>query len=93
MDNKDNNKNIVTKIFAWIGLAIIAALIFVIVYAMITRNGMLALAGTISLIFISIVYGLGILAYKRITKVKELEKEVREKEQIIDLANKKTKNI
>ena len=46
-----------------------------------------------SLYFISIVYGLGILAYKRITMMKELEDEGREKEKMMALAKMKTKNI
>lgn len=88
--NTHNKKNkIIAKIFAWIGLIIIAIFIFVILYAMLTRNGQLALAFTIGLIFISIILWIGIKLYK---SIKEREN-IKHNDKMNDITNVNTKNI
>ena len=89
----DNKSSLAKKIFAWSGLTLILIFIILIIYALITKNGMLALASIVCLILLSVVYWIGILAYKRLTKMKELEDEAREKDRIIENSYLKTKNL
>ena len=53
---------------------------------------MLAFASIISLILISSVYWLGLLAYKRLTDLKK-NNENQDKDRIIELSNYNTKNL
>ena len=64
MNNNNKNNKIIVKVLAWIGLVIITIFLFIIAYAMMTQNGKLALAFTIGLIFLSIVFWIGIKLYK-----------------------------
>ena len=89
----DNKSSLAKKIFAWSGLTLIFVFIVLIIYALITKNGMLALASIVCLILLSVVYWVGILAYKRLTKMKEFEDEAREKDRILDNSNINTKKI
>lgn len=65
MENK-KNKQVIAKVLAWIGLIVIAIFIVTILYALIVANGKLALAMIISLIFVSILYWIGIAIYKKL---------------------------
>ena len=65
MENK-KNKKVIAKVLAWIGLIVIAIFIVTILYALIVANGKLALAMIISLIFVSILYWIGISIYKKL---------------------------
>lgn len=63
-DNNKKNK-ILAMALAWLCLVIIAIFLFVIIYALMTGNGKLALAFIIGLIFLSIVIWVGIRLYKK----------------------------
>ena len=89
----DKKGSLATKIFAWSGIILILIFIILILYSLITSNGMLALASIICLIILSLVYWLGILAYKRLTKMKGLEDEMRENTKILTNSNLNTKSI
>ena len=91
-DQRDKN-SMVKRIFAWSGLFLIAVLIIVIIYALITKNGNMAVAAIFSLILLSGVYWLGILVYKRLTRMKDFEDQVKEKEKINVMSKINTKNI
>lgn len=93
MSSKIEKNILVKKIFAWSGLLLIAALIVILVYALIFGNGMMALAAIVSIFILSIVYWIGICAYKRLTTMKDLEEQVKEKEKINELSKINTKNI
>ena len=85
------NKNIVVKVLAWIGLIVILAFILVLIYALFTKNGQLAFAMTFALIFISIVFWIGIRIYKGLTDYSKKRLEESEREEFINIANTKTK--
>ena len=90
MENK--NKNIVVKVLAWIGLIVILAFILALIYALFTKNGQLAFAMTFALIFISILFLIGIKIYKVLTERSEKMKEDNERKDFINIAKTKTKN-
>ena len=58
------NKNKLTKIIAYIGLVVIALIIVAMLYALITKNGQLALTMIFALTFVSILFFIGIKLYK-----------------------------
>lgn len=89
MENK--NKNIVVKVLAWLGLIIIAVFILALVYALFTKNGQLAFAMTFAIIFISILFWIGIRAYKGLMEYSKKQLEEKEREDFINIANTKTK--
>lgn len=64
MEN-NNKKNIIAKIIAWTGLLTILALIIIMIIAMIIGNGKLAHTMIISIIYISILFWVGLGFYKR----------------------------
>ena len=88
MENK--NKNIVVKVLAWLGLIIIAAFILALIYALFTKNGQLAFAMTFAIIFISILFWIGIRVYKGLTEYSK--KQLEESEEFINIANINAKN-
>ncbi len=90
MENK--NKNIVVKVLAWLGLIIIAVFILALVYALFTKNGQLAFAMTFAIIFISILFWIGIRIYKGLTERAKKMNEEREREEFINIANINAKN-
>lgn len=92
MSSQNNKNSIIKKIFAIIGLLIIFILIIILIFALINSNGMLAFASIISLILISSVYWLGLLAYKRLTDLKK-NNDNQDKDRIIELSNYNTKNL
>ena len=88
----NQNKNKVVKILAWIGLIIIALLILILIYALLTKNGRLAFAMTFVLIFVSILFWIGIRVYKGLTEYDKKKREESEREEFINIANIKAKN-
>lgn len=92
-DNSINEKKKMAASLAWIGLVIIIIIIAVMAYGMITQNGKLALAMIVALAFVSILYWIGISAYKRMqAKDEEIYKEQTRKD-MINLASMNTKNM
>ena len=65
---ESKNKNFISRILAWIGLIVIALFIAIIIYALLTQNGMLAFAFTLGIIILSILIWIMSDVYKRITK-------------------------
>ncbi|MBO6134472.1 MAG: hypothetical protein J6O09_01675 [Lachnospiraceae bacterium] len=92
IDNQNKNK-ILPKVLAWIGLVIITIFLFIIAYAMMTQNGRLALAFIIGLIFISIIYAIGIKLYKDAVEYRKLQNKEKEREDFINIASINTKSI
>lgn len=92
IDNQNKNK-ILPKVLAWIGLVIITIFLFIIAYAMMTQNGRLALAFIIGLIFLSIIYAIGIKLYKDAVEYKKLQNKEKEREDFINIASTNTKSI
>ncbi len=92
IDNQNKNK-ILPKVLAWIGLVIITIFLFIIAYAMMTQNGRLALAFIIGLIFLSIIYAIGIKLYKDAVEYKKLQNKEKEREDFINIASINTKSI
>ena len=92
IDNQNKNK-ILPKVLAWIGLVIITIFLFIIAYAMMTQNGRLALAFIIGLIFLSIIYAIGIKLYKDAVEYKKLQNKEKEREDFINIASTNTKLI
>ena len=90
MDNNIKN-NKIAKILAWIGLIVIAILISVLAYSLFIKNGQLAFTMTFALVFISILFWIGIRVYKGLTENSTKKKEERERAEFIKLANTKTK--
>ena len=93
MSDQRAKNSMAKRIFASSGLFLIVVLIIVIIYALITNNGNMAIAAIFSLILLSGVYWLGILVYKRLIRMKDLEDQVKEKEKINELSKINTKNI
>lgn len=92
-DNSINEKKKMAASLAWIGLVIIIIIIAVMAYGMITQNGKLALAMIVALAFVSILYWIGISAYKKMqAKDEEIYKEQTRKD-MINLASMNTKNM
>lgn len=92
IDNQNKNK-ILPKVLAWIGLVIITIFLFIIAYAMMTQNGRLALAFIIGLIFLSIIYAIGIKLYKDAVEYRKLQNKEKEREDFINIASTNTKSI
>ncbi len=92
-DNTINKKKKLAVALAWIGLVIIILIIAFMAYAMITQNGKLALAMIIALAFVSIIYWIGIRVYKSMMARDERIHKEQTKNDMINLANLKTKNI
>lgn len=86
---ENQNKNIIAKVLAWLGLIIIAVFILALVYALFTKNGQLAFAMTFAIIFISILFWIGIRVYKGLMEYSK--KQLEEREDFINIANTKTK--
>ena len=95
MDSNTKNKNIkiITKILAWIGLIVITIFLCIIAYAMLTKNGRLALTFIVALIFVSILFWIGIKLYKDAEEYNNLKNKELEKENLINLSKMNTKNI
>ena len=91
--SESNNKKNITKILAWIGLIIIAILLCIIAYAMIIKDGKLALAMTVVLIFISILFWVGIKLYKGMIKYEQLKHKDEEQRKMNDVARMSTKKL
>lgn len=89
MENKKNS--IIARILAWLGLIIIAIFIMMLAYALFTKNGQLALAMTVALIFVSVLFWVGIRVYKGLTEYNNLKNREKEREDFINIANTKTK--
>ena len=79
------------KIFAYCALGVLILLILGIVYALITQNGMLAVALIISLVFASLLFHLMVYVTKK--QIAKLEKAQEESDEMIKITNIKTKNI
>lgn len=79
----------IAKILAWISLAIIIVIIAFLMKALVTKDGMLALAMFFSLVFVSIIVYMGIGALKRL----EQKEEDKENENINKFAKTNTKNL
>lgn len=88
---ENQNKNIIVKALAWIGIIVIAAFIIALLYALFTKNGKLAFAMTFALIFISILFWAGIGTYKWIAKASTKNKDEEMKSDFMNIANTKTK--
>jgi len=82
MENKITKKQIIAKILAWLGLIIITVILCVMAYALMNANGRLALAMIVALVFVSVIYWIGIKIYKDM-----------EEKRMNDLAHMDTKNI
>lgn len=85
MENKNNN--LLVKVLAWTGLIIIAIFIFALIYALFTKNGQLAFSMTFALIFISILFWIGIKIYKGLTEHSKQKYKEREREEFVNIAN------
>ena len=73
--NDNMRKNILlARTLAWIGLVTIIIFLLIIVYGLITRNGKLALAFIVGLIFFSIIIWIGIKIYKNAEKYSDRKK-------------------
>ena len=88
-----NTKQKISKILAWIGLVIITVLLCIIAYAMATQNGKLALAMTIVLIFISILFWIGIKLYKDMIAFENLKHKKEEQQKMNEIASMDTKKL
>lgn len=93
MENNNNKNKILAKVLAWISLVIITIFLFIIAYALVTKNGRLALAFTVGLIFFSVVLWIGIKLYKDAEEYKNLKDRERETEEFINISHMNTKNL
>lgn len=79
----------IAKILAWISLAVIIIIIAFLMKALVTKDGMLALAMFFSLAFVSIIIYMGISALKRLERKEDED----EKDKLNKISKVKTKNI
>lgn len=93
MDNRDNKKQIVVKVIAWIGLIIITVILCVMAYGIIHSDGKLILAMIVALAFVSILYWIGIKLYKDMMEFEKLKYKQEEQQKMNDIARMNTKNI
>ena len=93
LEKEKQKKKKIATIFAYIALVIIALILCSIAYALFTKNGMLALAMTIVLIFVSINFWFIIGIYKRMMKKYDEYEEENKRRELLNFANMKTKDI
>ena len=93
MENKITKKQIIAKILAWLGLIIITVILCVMAYALMNANGRLALAMIVALVFVSVIYWIGIKIYKDMEEFDSLKYKKEEQKRMNDLAHMDTKNI
>ena len=93
MENRDNKKQIVVKVIAWIGLIIITVILCVMAYGIIHSDGKLILAMIVALTFVSILYWIGIKLYKDMMEFEKLKYKQEEQQKMNDIARMNTKNI
>lgn len=93
METKNNKKQIIVKVLAWIGLIIITAILCVMAYATTRSDGKLILAMIVALAFVSILYWIGIKIYKDMVEFENLKYKKEEQKKINDIARMDTRNI
>ena len=93
MDKKGNKKSIVAKVLAWIGLIVITAILCIMAYALMHADGKLALAMIVTLVFVSILYWIGIKLYKDMMEFDSLKYKKEEQAKMNNIAHMDTKNI
>ena len=86
-----NNKKIISKILAWIGLIIILLFIIGMIYGLITKDGKFVIAMIAGLTLVSLLYRWGIMAFKKVYSTDDNKLE--EKNLILKNSKIKTKNI
>ena len=93
METKNNKKQIIVKVLAWIGLIIITAILCVMAYAITRSDGKLILAMIVALAFVSILYWIGIKIYKDMVEFENLKYKKEEQKKMNDIARMDTRNI
>ena len=86
-------KKKIARVLAFIGLIIITIFLCIIAYAMLTQNGRLALAMIIALVFVSVLFWIGIKVYKDMAEFENLKNKEERQKEMNDIARMNTKNI
>lgn len=93
MENNKSKKTIIAKILAWLGLIIITVILCIMAYALMHADGKLALAMIVTLVFVSILYWIGIKLYKDMMEFDSLKYKKEEQAKMNNIAHMDTKNI